>query len=60
MKPVQIAVPEIFNFDQDSNFTSEAYVGLQKEAGAQISMDAKGRALGNIFIERLWRTIKEE
>jgi putative transposase len=56
----EVAVPEIFNSDQGSHFTSEAYTGLLKEAGAQISMDAKGRALDNIFTERLWRTIKYE
>lgn len=55
-----VAVPEIFNSDQGSHFTSDAYVGLLKEAGTQISMDAKGRALDNIFTERLWRTIKYE
>jgi putative transposase len=56
----EVAVPEIFNSDQGSHFTSEAYLGLLKEAGAQISMDSKGRALDNIFTERLWRTIKYE
>jgi putative transposase len=55
-----LAVPEIFNSDQGSHFTSEAYVDLLKEAGVQLSMDAKGRALDNIFTERLWRTIKYE
>lgn len=56
----EVAVPEIFNSDQGSHFTSEAYVSLVKEAGAKISMDSKGRALDNIFTERLWRTIKYE
>ena len=56
----EVAVPEIFNSDQGSHFTSEAYVRLVKEAGAKISMDSKGRALDNIFTERLWRTIKYE
>lgn len=55
-----LAVPEIFNSDQGSHFTSQAYTGLLREAGTQISMDAKGRALDNIFTERLWRTIKYE
>ena len=55
-----VVVPEIFNRDQGWHFTSEAYIGLLKEAGAGISMDAKGRALDNIFTERLWRTIKYE
>lgn len=55
-----VGVPEIFNSDQGSHFTSEAYVKLLSEAGTQISMDGKGRALDNIFTERLWRTIKYE
>jgi putative transposase len=54
------AVPEIFNSDQGSHFTSAAYIELLEESGAQISMDGKGRALDNIFTERLWRTIKYE
>lgn len=53
-------IPEIFNSDQGSHFTSAAYIELLEEAGAQISMDGKGRALDNIFTERLWRTIKYE
>jgi putative transposase len=56
----EVAVPEIFNSDQGSHFTSEAYIELLQEAGTQISMDGKGRALDNIFTERLWRTIKYE
>ena len=54
------SVPEIFNSDQGSHFTSEAYIELLKQAGTQISMDGKGRALDNIFTERLWRTVKYE
>lgn len=54
------AVPEIFNSDQGSHFTSPQYVALLQAAGARISMDGKGRALDNIFTERLWRTIKYE
>jgi putative transposase len=54
------AVPEIFNSDQGSHFTSEAYESLVEEAGAKISMDSKGRDLDNIITERLWRTIKYE
>ncbi len=57
---LSVGVPEIFNSDQGSHLTSEAYIGLLKEAGTQISMDGKGRALDNIFTERLWRTIKYE
>lgn len=56
----EVAVPEIFNSDQGSHFTSDAYIELLQKAGAQISMDGKGRALDNIFTERLWRTIKYE
>jgi putative transposase len=52
--------PEIINSDQGSQFTSEVYIGLLKKEEIQISMDGKGRALDNIFIERLWRTVKYE
>ena len=54
------AKPEIFNSDQGSHFTSQWYVGRLQEEGIHISMDSKGRALDNIFTERLWRTIKYE
>lgn len=50
--------PEILNSDQGSPFTCEAYVELLKSENIQISMDGKGRAIDNIFIERFWRTIK--
>lgn len=52
--------PEIMNSDQGSHFTSPKFTGLFLEAGARISMDHKGRAFDNIFIERLWRTVKYE
>jgi len=52
--------PDIFNTDQGSQFTSEVFTGLLKEKKVQISMDGKGRAIDNIFIERLWRTVKYE
>ena len=52
--------PEIFNTDQGSQFTSEAFTGLLLEQGIQVSMDGKGRYLDNIFVERLWRSIKYE
>jgi putative transposase len=52
--------PEILNSDQGSQFTSELYINLLKENNVQISMDGKGRAIDNIFIERLWRTVKYE
>ena len=52
--------PEIFNTDQGSQFTSEAFTGLLLDQGIQVSMDGKGRYLDNIFVERLWRSIKYE
>lgn len=52
--------PEIFNTDQGSQFTSEGFTGLLLKNGIRISMDGKGRALDNIFVERLWRTVKYE
>lgn len=56
----QHGVPEIFNMDQGSQFTSENYVGKLLEKSIKVSMDGKGRALDNIFIERLWRSLKYE
>jgi putative transposase len=52
--------PEIFNTDQGSQFTSEAFTGRLEAAGIAISMDGRGRALDNVFVERLWRTVKYE
>jgi len=52
--------PEIFNTDQGAQFTSEAFTGRLKEAGIQISMDGKGRWADNVFVERLWRSLKYE
>ena len=52
--------PEIFNTDQGSQFTSQAFTGLLLEQGIQVSMDGKGRYLDNIFVERLWRSLKYE
>lgn len=52
--------PEIFNTDQGSQFTSEAFTGLLKEGGIQISMDGRGSWRDNVFIERLWRSVKYE
>lgn len=52
--------PEIFNSDQGSEFTATAFTDILKENEIQISMDGKGRALDNIFIERLWRSVKYE
>lgn len=52
--------PEIFNTDQGVQFTSEAFTGRLTQAGISISMDGRGRALDNIFVERLWRSLKYE
>lgn len=52
--------PEIFNTDQGSQFTSLEFTDVLKERGVRISMDGKGRFMDNIFIERLWRTLKYE
>jgi putative transposase len=54
------ATPTIWNSDQGSHFTSPQYIDRLKQANVQISMDGKGRALDNIFTERLWRTVKYE
>jgi len=54
------ATPTIWNSDQGSHFTSSQYQALLREANIQISMDGKGRAIDNIFTERLWRTVKYE
>jgi putative transposase len=52
--------PEIFNTDQGSQFTSDAFTGMLLEAGVRISMDGKGRYTDNVFVERLWRSLKYE
>jgi putative transposase len=52
--------PEIFNSDQGSQFTSDSFTGVLKREGVAISMDGRGRALDNIFVERLWRSVKYE
>ena len=54
------ATPEIFNTDQGSQFTSFAFSAVLKDAGVAISMDGRGRFMDNIFIERLWRSLKYE
>jgi putative transposase len=50
--------PEIFNSDQGSQFTSAAFTGVLLEHGVAISMDGRGRCLDNVFVERLWRSVK--
>jgi putative transposase len=52
--------PAIFNTDQGAQFTSHAFTDRLEAAGVQISMDGRGRALDNVFVERLWRTVKYE
>jgi putative transposase len=52
--------PEIFNTDQGSQFTSAAFTGVLAAAGVRISMDGRGRWMDNVFIERLWRSLKYE
>jgi len=57
---LSLGKPEIFNTDQGSQFTSDDFTDILKDAGIQISMDGKGRVFDNIFVERLWRTVKVE
>jgi len=52
--------PDIFNTDQGSQFTSEAFTGVLKQHDIRISMDGKGRWVDNVFVERLWRSVKYE
>ena len=53
-------LPEIHNSDQGVQYTSNEYIQSLKEQGVQISMDGRGRALDNIYIERFWRSLKQE
>ena len=55
---LRVAQPAVFNSDQGAQFTSAEFTSRLEEAGIQISMDGRGRALDNIFVERLWRTVK--
>ena len=57
---LEVATPETFNTDQGSQFTSSAFTSCLKNAGVKISMDGRGRALDNVFVERLWRSLKYE
>jgi putative transposase len=52
--------PEVFNTDQGVQFTAAAWTGKLEAAGVQVSMDGKGRCLDNVFVERLWRSVKYE
>ena len=56
----RFGTPEIFNTDQGAQFTSEAFTGVLKDHGVTISMDGKGRWVDNVFVERLWRSVKYE
>ena len=57
---LRLGRPQIFNTDQGSQFTGEAFTGILQEAGIAISMDGRGRVFDNIFVERLWRSVKHE
>ena len=57
---IPTARPEIFNSDQGVQFTSEAFTGILEDHGIRISMDGRGRVFDNIFVERLWRSVKYE
>jgi len=59
-RALAVARPEIFNTDQGSQFTSAGFTDILREAGVAISMDGRGRAFDNIFVERLWRSVKYE
>jgi putative transposase len=59
-RALQLGTPGICNSDQGSQFTSHAFTGVLLSAGIRISMDGRGRAFDNIFIERLWRSVKYE
>src|SRR3954462_14239363 len=52
--------PELFNTDLGVQFTAEAFTGRLEAAGVAVSMDGRGRALDNVFVERLWRSVKYE
>jgi len=57
---LSISKPEIFNTDQGSQYTAANFLKILTDSNVKISMDSKGRALDNIFVERLWRTVKYE
>lgn len=59
-RSLETGTPEIFNSDQGSQYTSNAFTDRLQSAGVRISMDGKGRAFDNIMVERLWRTVKYE
>jgi len=57
---MKYGTPAIFNTDQGSQFTSEAFTDILNTHGIRISMDGRGRWLDNVFVERLWRSVKYE
>ncbi len=57
---LKFSQPEIFNSDQGSQYTASSFTSCLESRGIQISMDGRGRALDNVFVERLWRTVKYE
>lgn len=59
-RALECATPQIFNTDQGAQFTSQAFTSRIEQAGARVSWDGRGRALDNIFVERLWRSVKYE
>jgi len=56
----RFGAPQIFNTDQGAQFTSEAFTNVLRKYGVEISMDGKGRWVDNVFVERLWRSVKYE
>lgn len=60
MEALKKGLPDIFNTDQGVQYTSVEFTKILVEAGIKISMDGRGRALDNVWIERLWRTVKQE
>jgi putative transposase len=57
---LRAGTPEVFNTDQGVQFTAAAFTGRLESSGVAVSMDGRGRALDNVFVERLWRTVKYE
>ena len=57
---VRYGAPEVFNTDRGAQFTSEAFTGALKAHGVRISMDGKGRWMDNVYVEHLWRSLKQE
>lgn len=57
---MKFGIPEIFNTDQGAQFTSNEFTGVLKKNNIKISMDGRGRWIDNVFIERLWRSLKYE